>query len=584
MFNIISLTMYDHNNKMYVYKFSKGLNYFKGINNSGKTEFYLFLDFMFGSSEKIMQKAWFKDSLQKATLSFHFQSNVFFFTRTNDPDENYFAEESPDLAMQVDLREYKDKLNSIFARDIQQLKDIKNFTDEELTYRTFTMFNFLGEKGQGKIQDFFDKCSDVKYSVKLNPILNFIFNNNLQEIFSIKNKIKELTREIEELIVKNQHQQFIMHKVNENMNILGTELRYTGKNIDKIKAFLANLKKMQNNTLPIKKKNIANLEVEYNAISEQIRTYKNTYSDVKQFHNDNKNRAMLIRSLAGMIEDDTFKYLLEPITDVLQDIEMSVFFSKHTITENTIKELEKNRKKIIQEIKENDARFECYTIEKKSRSIALIEEYLKEELNIDEKALSKKEKSLKDLRQRLKILQNTENIEKTQYLSRFISSLYSSAKHISQLVNEDVSLDGFNIQYFKKGNILQPIITNEDGNDSVTTSKSVNYYTGSMARHTLIQLCGYLGFLNILLNSDSSYPVIPILVIDHISKPFDTNNCEAIGEVIHKAYEKIGKSKLQIFIFDDKNAEDLNIIPDHEESLTSENKTGFNPFYTLINQ
>lgn len=59
------------------------------------------------------------------------------------------------VLMQLDLREYKDKLNAIFAQDIQLLKDIRKFTNEELTYRAFTMFNFLGEKGQGKNSRFF---------------------------------------------------------------------------------------------------------------------------------------------------------------------------------------------------------------------------------------------------------------------------------------------------------------------------------------------------------------------------------------------------------------------------------------------
>ena len=36
------------------------------------------------------------------------------------------------------------------------------------------MFNFLGENGQGLIRYFFDKCNDIKYSVKLNPVLNFV--------------------------------------------------------------------------------------------------------------------------------------------------------------------------------------------------------------------------------------------------------------------------------------------------------------------------------------------------------------------------------------------------------------------------
>lgn len=66
------------------------------------------------------------------------------------------------------------------------------------------------------------------------------------------------------------------------------------------------------------------------------------------------------------------------------------------------------------------------------------------------------------------------------------------------------------MQYFKKGNILQPTIIKTDFDENeVENVKLVNYYTGSMARHTLIQLCGYLGFLKLLIEVNK-YPLIPI--------------------------------------------------------------------------
>ena len=104
------------------------------------------------------------------------------------------------------------------------------------------------------------------------------------------------------------------------------------------------------------------------------------------------------------------------------------------------------------------------------------------------------------------------------------------------------------------------------------------YGTGSHARHTLIQLCGYLVFMKMLIE-ENKYPIIPILVIDHISKPFSDQNVAAIGTVIHKAYESIGVDNLQIFMFDDEISNKLNLNPNHTENLVNEVKTGFNPFF-----
>ena len=144
--------------------------------------------------------------------------------------------------------------------------------------------------------------------------------------------------------------------------------------------------------------------------------------------------------------------------------------------------------------------------------------------------------------------------------------------------------EGFKIQYLKRGNILQPVVqvVEKDEND-LEQKKEINYYIGSMARHTLIQLCGYLGFLQLLLKEDK-YPIIPMLVIDHISKPFDISNARAIGQVINKAYEVIGKEKMQIFMFDDEEYATLALEPDYFENLVDDKKSGFNPFYYIASE
>lgn len=79
-----------------------------------------------------------------------------------------------------------------------------------------------------------------------------------------------------------------------------------------------------------------------------------------------------------------------------------------------------------------------------------------------------------------------------------------------------------------------------------------------------------------------SYPIIPFLVIDHISKPFDENNAKAIGQVIEKAYTHIGKENLQIFMFDDEEYSAVALQPEHFENLGSKGKSGFNPFYYAV--
>lgn len=578
MFNISKLIIYDANDYAYTYNFAEGLNYFKGKNSSGKTEFYLFLDYMFGSSDNIAKRPWYKDCLSKATMYFEYNNTAFIITRTKDPERNYLCYADEEISEVIDLRQYKDKLNSIFAQDIQLLRNIRDFTNEELSYRSFTMFNFLGEKGQGKIQDFLDKCSNIKYSVKLNPILNFIFNNNLEKIYELQRELDSLLQEVKELEYNVQKQGFVINQVNENLQKIDGNILYNGKNPDEISARLTAIKEMRNEDQKVERRNIADLEVMYNNLSEQIKVYENNAADAKQFENDNENRRKLLFKLQELVDDNSdFNYLVQPIQTLLNDIDNSIFFSNYIISDNTVKELKKQRDQIKTEIRRNDSRFKCYNLEQKSKAIALIEEYLTIELICSEDILKEKKKRIREIRDELKALQNSDDTKKINELSDFITELYCSAKDTSSVVSDDLQQYGFKIKYLKKGNILQPTIFTKADEES-DSGKQTNYYIGSMARHTLIQLCGYLSFFKILLEN-SRYPVIPILVIDHISKPFDEKNSSAIGAVISKAYKTIGKENLQIFIFDDEDYEKLQLQPDHAENLVTDTKTGFSPFF-----
>lgn len=582
MFKIEKLILYGDENNEYTYKFQPGLNYYKGKNSSGKTEFYKFIDYMFGSSEDIRKKPWYKGYLKKATMVITVDNITYILSRSQDPSKNYLccADEKEEEC--INLREYKDKLNSIFSKDINLLKNIRDFTDEELTYRTFTMFNFLGEKRQGVIHDFFDKCSEIKYSIKLAPILNFIFNRNLDEIYELQKELNDLLEEVKDLDAKSVRYDFICKQVNSNIQKLGLNNWYTGKNARDILSNIEEIKNMQDVVNKSKEKNIVDLEVMYNNICEQIKTYENSISDAKQFVKENNNRKLLLNKLDELIEEnDTFSYLVNPLKKLVLDLKNTISFNQYKIKDNTILELKKQRELLKKEIRRNNSRFECYSLDEKTKSIVLIEDYLSTEIHDLNNELKEKKNRIHEIRRKIRILQNLDDIHKIKKISEYITELYESAKGISSVVDDDIFQEGFKIKYLKKGNILQPMleVTKED-KDGYNQKKDENYYIGSMARHTLIQLCGYLSFLKLLLEEDK-YPLIPILVIDHISQPFDKSNSRAIGKIINTAIDDIGKDKLQIFMFDDKEYETLSLQPENFENLVLKGKSGFNPFYYI---
>ncbi|HBV97561.1 MAG TPA: hypothetical protein DEF36_11005 [Desulfotomaculum sp.] len=577
MFKINSLVMVSYKNEIYTYTFGNGVNYFKGTNDSGKTEFYSFIDYMFGSSQRINKILWFKDTLKCAILDFEHNSISYEIKRTLDKEVNFFRYKDEEWSDPINYNEYKDKLNSIFTIDVSLLKSLRDFTEEDLTYRTFTLFNFLGERALGVLNDFFDKGKDIKYSTKLPSILNYIFNDNLENISNLKKQLAKLQGDVIKLENSINKFDFIKNNINRNLQKLNISVLYTGKNKSMVLEEIESVKSLEETKKNSKKvRTISELETIYNNLNEQIKVYENTIEDNKSFEIENSNRKILLDTFKELISDkQEYSYLVTPLMDIIDNLEKSISFNKYIINSSTINELKKQRDTVKSEISANDTRFTCYDISEKSRSIALIEEYLNIDIEYNTEELERKRQHIKQLKSEIKALQNSDNDEKLTELSDFITNLYKSAYGVSDIIKSD---EDIYIQYYKKGNLLQPKIRNSA---NLTKDGYDNYYIGSMARHTLIQLCGYLGFLHLLIK-ENKYPLIPILVIDHISKPFDSGNRKAIGIILQRFYETVSVEDLQIFMFDDENHEDLSIIPSHHEDLVTDNKSGFNPFFHEI--
>ena len=149
MFKIERLDLYNTDDNVNSYVFESGINYFIGKNNSGKTEFYKFIDYMFGSSVVIKNSIWYKGTLSKATMYFTYNSISYRISRVLATDKCYFSYKDEVEGEPIDLSEYKDRLQAVFAVDKAALESLHKFTDERLTYRAFTLFNFLGEIRQG---------------------------------------------------------------------------------------------------------------------------------------------------------------------------------------------------------------------------------------------------------------------------------------------------------------------------------------------------------------------------------------------------------------------------------------------------
>lgn len=575
MFKIERLDLYNPNDDIESYVFESGINYFIGKNNSGKTEFYKFIDYMFGSSVVIKNSNWYKGTLSKATMYFTYNGISYRITRVLATDKCYFSYKDEIEGEPIELGEYKDRLQAVFAVDKAALESLHKFTDERLTYRAFTLFNFLGEIRQGVLVDFFDKCSQIEYSTKISPILNFIFNKNVARIFWLKNEISRLQEEIKQKEQVDGSNKQLIYKVNLNLAKLNIKDEFTGYNGDAILSQLSDLSNQIESSKPLSTKSVSDLEVIYSNIDEQIKVYEKYKLDLQHQQNENKNRENMLNTFQTIIrEHPDFNYLVEPLISLTDDIKNSISFSQYFLKDDVLDKLKKQRQNVKNEIVKAQMQLTRFSLDEKKKAIAIAEDGIKSySIDYSPADLEKLKKDLRDCKKELKDLQDSDDIKKINSISSQITNLYKSAYQTSDFVQEDFNetKDAFHIKYIKARNALQTMTIDEKSNAKA-------YGTGSHARHTLIQLCGYLIFMKLLIE-ENKYPIIPILVIDHISKPFSDQNVAAIGTVIHKAYESIGVDNLQIFMFDDENSDKLNLNPNHTENLVNETRTGFNPFF-----
>jgi hypothetical protein len=218
------------------------------------------------------------------------------------------------------------------------------------------MFNFLGENGQGQTRDFLDKCRKIEYATKLAPILNYIFNGNVNEIETIKKQVEELKKQIKLLELKQDRYIYNCAQINNNLRKLNIDLVYNGRNTEEIlKAIVA---KTENERIKTEKAkgSVGELEVVFSNIEEQIKIYEATIENYTQSLKVNENRKKMLSNLHNLaIENEELSYLVFPIEDLLQSIEDSIAFSKYIISDETVGELRKQKNGILAEIQKQNA-------------------------------------------------------------------------------------------------------------------------------------------------------------------------------------------------------------------------------------
>lgn len=571
MFSIECLELISCSGETSKYSFSSGINYIHGPNSSGKTEFYNFIDYMLGADNKNLSEApWFRGSLQAAKMQISFNGHVLILHR--DLLDNEFWLVIDGTACKVsDLEEYRKYLNSLFLESADEPAGLSEYVGQELTYRTFTLFSFLSEVTVGRINGFFSKLLETKYRVKQRPLFDYLFSTDANRIVHLQRKIDDLNRQARELEARRAFNSHFLEAVNQELAKLGIVERFDGSNAAAISELVESV--VISTRLDSSSSLVANDVVEVDQLRDDIKAQKQMIHELNGTKAQDAKRHRLLDRLSSLIADDDSRAdLLDQTCNLLSEIEVSIPRKDLDLQKELLEHKESRLTHLEAKLTAANVVFNPLDFDEKSKAVLVVNEYLSQY-----SALCKPDnyddvkKEISRLKRELFKLKHSDDDTSINSISDTVTDLYHSASPASSFVVSDFKQLDFHIKFQKEGVGLQPTFT--EGEDSV------DVFTGSRARHTLMQVCGYFAFMHYLLPK-RNIPLVPLLAFDHVSSPFDEESRGAIGAIISKFYSLVDKDDVQLFLFETEDPDALGVVPDKYISLISDVQTGFNPFYT----
>lgn len=571
MFSIECLELISCSGETSKYSFSSGINYIHGPNSSGKTEFYNFIDYMLGADKKNLSEApWFRGSLQAAKMQISFNGHVLILHR--DLLDNEFWLVIDGTACKVsDLEEYRKYLNSLFLESADEPASLSEYVGQELTYRTFTLFSFLSEVTVGRINGFFSKLLETKYRVKQRPLFDYLFSTDANRIVHLQRKIDDLNRQARELEARRAFNSHFLEAVNQELAKLGIVERFDGSNAAAISELVESV--VISTRLDSSSSLVANDVVEVDQLRDDIKAQKQMIHELNGTKAQDAKRHRLLDRLSSLIADDDSRAdLLDQTCNLLSEIEVSIPRKDLDLQKELLEHKESRLTHLEAKLTAANVVFNPLDFDEKSKAVLVVNEYLSQY-----SALCKPDnyddvkKEISRLKRELFKLKHSDDDTSINSISDTVTDLYHSASPASSFVVSDFKQLDFHIKFQKEGVGLQPTFT--EGEDSV------DVFTGSRARHTLMQVCGYFAFMHYLLPK-RNIPLVPLLAFDHVSSPFDEESRGAIGAIILKFYSLVDKDDVQLFLFETEDPDALGVVPDKYISLISDVQTGFNPFYT----
>lgn len=527
----VEIIRFNHADEFQQYKFSEHC-YIYGKNTRGKTALTIVIDYILGSSDKLIYQgldnidsieALLKNEMTSLWIKRTVKEGGYFYKRTEESD---YAE--------VSAETYKDNICLIMTenRNNRFLEIYSKVFDEHPSFRSFNFLNYIEEKGLGDLSTVFTKAKELKHNIRIRNIMNFFFNfENIEQIYEkeilLDSKIKELER------LSSNYQEYNRSKSQQMKIFKELQLEYTGKYTTDYKTFCdfrdSYVRKAKANS-----KDLVYLSQSSFSLAEEIKIY----SFMKNQSNNMVDRKERIKRLLSIMSD---------IVDGEPDYEEYTMFIKETIEtldeENVIlsltdynkaiKEIEREKLKLDNQIKTLKGSTEKMSYEDAMKKVGLLEHIfivLQEEVDIVK--YNDLSQEVEILKKEIKELKSSFNQRKINDFNKRLTEVYLESGLEIQHLQEDLKEDGFALEFDPFRLCLS---AKHKKGDNV-----VNFMPGSMARQTHIQMLVYLTMFEYLNKNFNGFIHMPLLVIDSANQPMGADSFEKVYPVLVEMADEVG--------------------------------------------
>ena len=274
-----------------------------------------------------------------------------------------------------------------------------------------------------------------------------------------------------------------------------------------------------------KEKDLKFLLIASQSLAEEIKVQQCYCKQGKLIVSREKSIEKLINTFSSIIKNnDALKEYANPIVLLLREAKMKTdTFTSIDINE-TIHKLTKEKQIIDNQIEALKANLIKLSYEETERSISISEQLLQEIQCYGEieDAGEIKEK-IKKLKTEIDFLKKQFDTSKQTVICKNITNNYMSMRETCSFVSEDMQ-KGLEIVFdAKQVQLYAQIIEKISLENGEEYENKTQFLPGSMARQTTWQILCYLEVISYTLKNVSGLPLLPLVVFDNISMPYDVN-------------------------------------------------------------